>query len=135
MGMGVSRRMLLTIALGIALVGVLAALAARQTTTPPDRAPRAQATGTTVAPAMEELQIGAARAQTVRARVGQPLRLTIDGAGVPDTVEVVGLDQVTQIAPELPAVFDLLPSREGTFPIELQDSGERIGALRVTAAR
>jgi hypothetical protein len=131
--MGVSRRTLLLVALGIALLGVVTAYAVRDTsTTTGERTPTEQAAGPAPEQEMAELQIGAAREQTVRGKVGEPLQLTIDGAGEPDVVAIDDLSQSTQISPELPAVFDLLPDRAGTYPITLQSSGERIGALRIT---
>jgi len=46
-----------------------------------------------------------------------------------DSVEL--LDEVSPIAPESPARFDIYADRPGEYPIELVDEGKRIGTLVV----
>jgi hypothetical protein len=66
----------------------------------------------------------------VRARLGQLLRLDVNGA-IFDQVEITGLDQVRSIAPEAPAHFEIFLDRPGRFDITLVDARRRVGEIVV----
>ena len=64
----------------------------------------------------------------IAVRRGALLELEVVG-DVLDSVEL--LDEVSPIAPESPARFDIYADRPGEYPIELVDEGKRIGTLVV----
>src|SRR3954452_1400241 len=72
--------------------------------------------------------------QTIAIDEGEELRLTVQGDEL-DTVELVGLDLLQPVAPDTPAVFDVLADRSGSYPIRLLDGDRRVGRLRVTPAQ
>jgi hypothetical protein len=133
-----ARRLLILAAVLLALGAVAASLAPRdlrgpQTTTTPQRPPAAAplvARGRDVTLAVDA---SASRPQTVSARVGDHVQLTVR-ASQPDAVNIPALGQTQAVDPYSPATFDLLPDLPGSFPITLQQSGRRVGTLRITPA-
>jgi hypothetical protein len=130
-----ARRMLVFVAI---LMG-LTALAAGLSTPPgarlgePSPEPVLGAPTHPATPAIERTLDLGAPPQTVAVNQGDELRLTVEGDAL-DTVELVGMDQLAAIAPETPAVFDLLADRPGSYPIRLVGSGRHAGRLEVTPA-
>ena len=122
----------------VAIVMGLTALAAGLAAPPPRKARDAQepVLGTPVKPSTptieETLQLSEPR--TVAVNEGDELQLTVKGDEL-DSVELVGLDQLETIAPETPAVFDLLADRAGTYDIRLLAADRSVGRLRVTPAK
>ncbi len=128
-----SRRALVALAVVLLLLAVGAGVASRPATSPRAADPPATEEVAAAEPELERtLRIGAARSQTLRVQVDRQARVTVKGADAADVVELAGLDLFAQISPDLPAVFDLLPARPGTYPIVLVGTGERVGALRVS---
>jgi hypothetical protein len=76
------------------------------------------------------LEADAARPVTVRARVGDTVRLVVTG-DVLDSVEIEGTDEIEQIDPDSPALFELLADERASHAIRLLDSGRRIGQLEI----
>lgn len=68
----------------------------------------------------------------VRARVGDTVQLSVKG-DVLDSVELVGLDQISTLEPGSPARFELLADAKGRFGIRLLDADRSIGRLEVRA--
>jgi hypothetical protein len=62
---------------------------------------------------------------------GDLVHLTIESTEL-DNVSV--MDEIKPIEPESPAEFDLLADEPGSYPIELLDSGRRVGTLVVRPA-
>jgi hypothetical protein len=143
----VGRRLLLLVAVLMGLTALAASVAPRQNGSPGPTAapgrPPLQPTETAApqvepaAPApgedtLDETVSAAPGASPtrVRARLGQTLRLQVEGA-IFDVVVVGGIDQVRAIAPEAPARFEIFVDRTGRFPITLQDARRRLGEIVV----
>jgi hypothetical protein len=136
------RRLLLLAAILMLTGAIAAALTPRDLrepapptqTRPVPTSPPAAAGGT---PATRELSrtvnADARRPQTVRARVGDLLHLTVR-AQSPDEVELVGLDRFEAADQFSPARFDFFVERAGSFPIRLREARREIGRLVVSAA-
>ncbi|MEA2296205.1 MAG: hypothetical protein QOE86_3844 [Solirubrobacteraceae bacterium] len=129
-----ARRLLVFVAILMGLTALAAGLAAPRG---PGRAGTAQGPllGTPVRPAspLVERTVDLAEPRTVDVAQGEELRLTVHGDEL-DAVELVGLDQLQPIAPETPAVFDVLADTPGSYPIRLLESGRQAGRLRVNPA-
>jgi hypothetical protein len=67
----------------------------------------------------------------IGARTGDTVLITVAG-DVLDTVVNDDLAVSEPIAPGSPALIDLYADTPGRYPIELLDSGRRIGVLRIT---
>jgi hypothetical protein len=77
------------------------------------------------------LRASAPKARTVAINEGDVLRLTVQADAL-GSVELVGLGQVQALAPESPAVFDVLADEAGSYPVVLAESERRLGTIRVT---
>ncbi len=130
------RRLVLLVAVLVGLLAVGAGLAARPQVRAGDPPRTADRTPVELrSPPAKTLRAGARRPRTVSVPAGEELQLTVTGVDAPDVVELAGLDRQEQIAPDTPAVFDLLADRPGTYPVVLVGGERRLGALRVTPAR
>ena len=69
----------------------------------------------------------------MRARVGELLHLVVR-APSPDVVEVDGIGRFDSVDPSTPARFNFFLETPGTFPISLQETGQEVGRLVVSAA-
>jgi hypothetical protein len=129
-----ARRVLVLAAVLLALGAVAASLAPRDTTTPRPPTPSAAAPrlsqGRDVTLAVDA---SARRVQTVSARVGDHVRLTVRASG-PDAVSIAALGESQAVDPYSPATFDFLPRIAGSFPVTLQQSGRRVATLRIRPA-
>jgi hypothetical protein len=134
-----TRRLLILAAVLLGLGALAASLAPRDL-----RGPGRPTTITTVvrppalpAPAGRDLALSldadAARPGTVLARVGDHVRLTVRAAA-PDAVSIPALGQVQPVDPYSPAQFDFVADRPLASPITLQQTGRRVGTLRIAAA-
>lgn len=127
-----ARRLLVFVAILMGLTALAAGLAA-----PPRTVPRGGVEepilGTPVKPASPAVEqtLELREPHTIAVNEGDELRLTVQG-DVLDSVELVGLGLIEPVAPDTPAVFDVLADRPGSYPIRLVDSGEHVGRLRVT---
>lgn len=69
-------------------------------------------------------------ATTIRARVGQTLRLEISGDAT-DAVLIDGLDRVEAIDPQSPARIEILAERPGSYDIRLLEGKRSVGTLEI----
>jgi hypothetical protein len=139
------RRLLLLVAVLLATGAIAAALTPRDLrdpspTTPTTPTPTAPvlpgATGGTGAGTREvtrTVDAEAAKPAVVRARVGNLLHLVVR-APSPDVVELDGTGRFASVDPSTPARFNFFVENPGTFPIRLQETGQEIGRLVVSAA-
>jgi hypothetical protein len=123
-----ARRLLLALAVLLALTALAAALA-------PQESPLDDGAGTPAAPSapapepVEETLDAEATGQRVLARVGQTVTITVEA----DELDSVSLAEVgTKTAePDSPARFELLAEVPGTYTIDLLESGRQIGVLEI----
>ena len=123
------RRFLILVAVLMGLTALAASVAPRQPVTREDRtestptpAPAGTATFVTVEKELSTIR-GSDR---VTVREGEVVELTISG---PERDSVMLLNRIDTIHPESPARFSLLAGEPGEYPIELLESGRRIGTL------
>ena len=134
------RRLLVLMAVLLGFTALATALAPRPTVTPqrgtatPSAQPRPPATSPTPGASRVVTRTvnadAGARASRVRARVGDTVRLTVQG-DVLDAVELVGLDEIEPIEPGSPARFEFLADARGSYPIVLQEADRRVGRIDV----
>ena len=122
-----TRRLLLPVTLLFLVLLVLGSIGANQArrenfTTVPGPPPTARTVGTVEAtmPAAKE----------VRAKVGELVTLTVE-ADEPGGVEFPAFGETEPAAPEAPAVFDVLPTEAGRYPVRSTETGDTIGELVV----
>jgi hypothetical protein len=129
----VARRLLIVLAVLLGLTALAAGVAPRR---PIDSAPDAGAPAVTpVARAggsVQRTMDAAATGQHMVARVGQTVELTVRS----QVLNAVSLGDVGVRTAEAdsPARFELLADVPGTYPVELVESGQRIGTLEIRAA-
>ena len=132
----VARRLLIVLAVLLAMVALAAGVAPRESASPGagagagpgTAAPEAQASGTV----QKTLDAGAS-GQRVVARVGQQVVLTVRSSTL-TTVSIAELGDQTAEA-DSPARFDLFADVPGTYPIDADESGQQIGTLEVRGSR
>jgi hypothetical protein len=131
------RRFLLLVAVLMGLTALAATIAPRQplvaersqraTPTPsPTPSPSAAPGGTLRA--VERTISADSKPVRVAVRHGQQVQLTVTGSAL-DSVSL--LDEIEPIEEDSPALFDVLADTPGEYPIQLVDSGRRIGTLVV----
>ena len=139
------RRLLVLMAVLLGLTALGTALAPRPTVVPPRTAATASPrppVPSASSPAHAASQVvtqtvkatGGARQALVRARLGDTIRLTVQG-DVLDAVELKGLDQIEPVEPGSPAHFEFLADEKGAYPIVLQQAGRKVGVLDVGGPR
>jgi hypothetical protein len=69
----------------------------------------------------------------VRAQVGDLVNLTVT-SDVPGGVEMPAFGESAPVAPNAPAMFDVLPTQPGRYVVLAMGSGRQIGALVVDDA-
>ena len=69
----------------------------------------------------------------MRTQVGDLLHLVVR-APSPDVVELDGTGRFASVDSSTPARFNFFVENPGTFPIRLQETGQEIGRLVVSAA-
>jgi hypothetical protein len=130
----VARRLLIVLAVLLAMVALAAGVAPRESASPgagagPGTAePAAQASGT-----VQKTLDAAASGQRVVARVGQQVVLTVRSSTL-TTVNIAELGDRTAEA-DSPARFELFADVPGTYPIDAVESGQQIGTLEVRGSR
>lgn len=131
------RRFLLLVAVLMGLTALAASVAPRDPSlrdraererraTPSAQPSPGTPTDTTVA-RVEELSAEESP-QRVIAERGELIELQVSADAV-DAVTIRGLDAIQAVDPESAAIFNLLAERPGSYPIELLESGRRIGTL------
>jgi hypothetical protein len=132
-------RRLLILMLAVLAVSTLAAAlvapprAPEPTTTATDDIERAEAkpTGDGTGRLVEaKLNISRARAETIRARPGDQLALTVRSR-TGGQVEMPAFGLIEDVGRDDPGRFDLLADRRGTFKVQIVGSGRVIGRVRV----
>jgi hypothetical protein len=135
------RRLLLLVAVLLATGAIAAALTPRDssqttpTTTTSTTPALPGATGGTGAGAREvtrTVNAEGAEPAVVRTRVGDLLHLVVR-APSPDVVELDGTGRFASVDSSTPARFNFFVENPGTFPIRLQETGQEIGRLVVSA--
>jgi hypothetical protein len=125
-----ARRLLIALALLMAITALAAGLAPRESAQREDASPTPSAS---VAPAAEPVEAtldAQSEGQRVQAEVGQIVRIVVNT----DELASVQLgDLGTETAdPESPARFELLADEPGTYPIELLEAERQIGVLEIS---
>jgi hypothetical protein len=131
-----NRRLLIIVAVLMGITALTAGL-----TAPPSRRgepvlttpPTTRAT-TDAALVQRTIDADATRPPTVAVEQGDALHLTVRADAL-DSVELEGLGLVQALAPDSPALFDVLADEAGTYPVVLTGSGRRVGAVRVNPAQ
>ena len=131
-----ARRLLLFVAILMGVTALTAGLAR-----PPqggDAVPTPEPSAAPASPVTEVQRTldasGDAKARTVAVNEGDLVTLTVRDDAL-DVVVLQGLDLTQPVAPDTPAVFNLLADRPGDYPLLLVDDGRDIGTLRVTPAQ
>lgn len=130
------RRFLLIVALLMGLTALAASVAPQQDPrVPPEDRPGAQASPTPGTPAptpadatLRETISADEEGQRVVIEEGDVLELTVTGSEL-DTVSLEGLGEIEPVEEDSDALFNLLAEEPGQHPIELLESGRRIGTL------
>jgi hypothetical protein len=125
----VARRLLIALAVLMALTALAASLAPRDTPPREDDAPAAAAPP---APAREPVQAtldADGEGQRVVARVGQDVVIVVRSKEL-DTVSLAEVGS-EPTEPDSPARFELLADVPGSYPIELLEAGRQIGVLEI----
>ncbi len=124
-----ARRLLLALAVLLALTALAAALAPRETSPQDDAATAPSTPSEPARPPVEETLDAEASGQKVTARVGQSVTIVVEA----DELDSVSLAEVgTKTAePDSPARFELLAEVPGSYAIDLLESGRRIGVLEI----
>src|SRR5215217_4448248 len=119
-----ARRLLVPVTLLFLVLLILGSLTRRDTsTTPPPAANGAP-------PRTVEATLPG---RDVRVRVGDHVTLTVESEAV-GAVEVPDFGESEAVAPESPALFDLLPTEAGRFVVRSVETGAEMGALVVEEA-
>jgi|RhiMethySRZTD1v2_1073278.scaffolds.fasta_scaffold1648690_2 hypothetical protein len=124
-----ARRLLIALALLMAITALAAGLAPRKSPLSDTPAPASPARSQAAAEPVEKTLDAQADGQRVEARVGQIVRITVNT----DELDSVSIDDLgTETAdPDSPAHFEVLADAPGTYPIELLDADRQIGELVV----
>jgi hypothetical protein len=78
----------------------------------------------------ESIDAGTDTPTTIRVQVGDQLQLRVTSPE-PDEVEIPALDELEDVDPEAPALFDLLLFNRGRFPVRLVEAERKIGEIVV----
>ncbi len=127
----IGRRLLIALAVLIAVTALAAGVAPEPKPSSDDAA---QASPPTDTSGMEVERTLSTRARgsdrRIKATVGDTVRLTVEGDEV-DSVELGELE-VEAIDPDSPALFELLADEPASYPIRLLDADRTIGTLEIS---
>jgi hypothetical protein len=126
-----ARRLLLPVSVLFLVLLVLSSLGQQDEATRNDLAtttgpPPASSTVRTVEATMPA-------AKEVRAKVGDLVTLTVESEEL-GGVEIPAFGESEPAAPEAPAIFDVLPTEAGRYPVRSTLTGEELGVLVVEPA-
>jgi hypothetical protein len=126
-----ARRLLLPVSVLFLVLLVLSSLGQQDQATRNDLAtttgpPPASSTVRTVEATMPA-------AKEVRAKVGDLVTLTVESEEL-GGVEIPAFGESEPAAPEAPAIFDVLPTEAGRYPVRSTLTGEELGVLVVEPA-
>ena len=124
-----ARRLLLPVTVLFLVLLVLGSLG------PSDQATRPETTPTTQGPPpgaepVRTVELTLPAEEDVEARVGDLVTLTVNSDEI-GGVQLPDFGETEPVAPEAPAIFDVLPTEPGRFKVISAETGEEIGALVV----
>ncbi len=126
-----ARRLLIALAVLMALTALAAGLAPRESALRDDASPTPSAAAGEPAEEPVEATLDAdSEGQRVEARVGQMVRIVVNSAEL-HSVELAEVGTETA-EPDSPARFELLAEIPGSYAIELLEAGQRIGVLEIS---
>ena len=123
-----ARRLLIALAVLMAITALAAGLAPRKTEL--NQAPTPSSSGELADEPVEQTLDAQGEGQRIEAKVGQIVRIVVRT----DTLDSVSLgDFGTETAdPDSPARFELLAETPGSYPIELLEADRQIGSLEIS---
>ncbi len=126
----VVRRLLIALAVLIALTAVAAGVDTRKVAEdpPPSAVPSAVAEAPTEV--TKRIDADAAKPTRIRAKTGDTMVLEVSSREV-DSIEIVDLNQIQPVDPDAPAHFELYLDTPGDFPIVMLQAERRIATLTV----
>jgi hypothetical protein len=127
-----ARRLLILMAVLLGLTALAAGVAPRQVVRDETATPTPPRAAATPEAAVERTLDAGSSDQSVQARVGQTIVITVQSDEL-DSVKFGDLDIVTA-DPQSPARFEHLADVPGTYPIELLQAERRIGTLEILPA-
>ena len=125
-----ARRLLIALALLMAITALAAGMAPRESALREDSSPTPAASSAPAAEPVEATLDAQSEGQRVEADVGQIVRIVVTTDEL-DSVQLAELGTETA-DPESPARFELLAETPGTYPIELLQAERRIGELEIS---
>jgi hypothetical protein len=126
-----ARRLLIALAVLMALTALAAGLAPRESPLRDDASPTPSAAAGKPAEEPVEATLDAeSEGQRVEARVGQMVRIVVNSTEL-DSVELAEIGTETT-EPDSPARFELLAEIPGTYAIELLEAERQIGVLEIS---
>ena len=125
-----ARRLLIALALLMAITALAAGVAPRESTQREDASPTPAASAAPAAEPVEATLDAQSEGQRVEAEVGQIVRIVVTTDEL-DSVQLAELGTETA-DPDSPARFELLAEVPGTYPIELLEAERRIGELEIS---
>ena len=125
-----ARRLLIALALLMAITALAAGVAPRESTQDEDASPTPAASAAPAAEPVEATLDAQSEGQRVEAEVGQIVRIVVNTDEL-DSVQLAELGTETA-DPESPARFELLAETPGTYPIELLEAERQIGELEIS---
>ncbi len=126
-----ARRLLIALAVLMALTALAAGVAPRESALRDDASPAPSASAGEAAEAPVEATLDAAsEGQRVEARVGQMVRIVVRSAEL-HSVELAEVGTETA-EPDSPARFELLAENPGSYAISLLEEEKRIGVLEIS---
>ena len=128
-----ARRLLIFLAVLIALTALAAGVAPRDPVGGGDGGPPPSVTSSPAPDPVERTLRAEETGQRVVARVGQTVVLTVEASTL-DTVHIAEVGS-EGVEPASPARFELRADVPGSYAIELLESGRRIGTLDIRPAR
>ena len=126
-----ARRLLIALAVLMALTALAAGLAPRQTQTGDGGQATSTPSGEPAAEPVEATLDAQSEGQRVEASVGQIVRIVVNSSEL-DSVSLAEVGTETA-EPDSPALFELLAEVPGTYAIETLEAERRIGVLEINA--
>jgi hypothetical protein len=125
-----ARRLLIALAVLMALTALAAGVAPRENAPGDDEPAATPAATSAAAKPVEQVLDAQGEGQRVEAKVGQMVRLTVRS----DELATVSLEEVGIETADVdsPAIFELLADAPGSYGIDLIDPDRRIGTLEIS---
>lgn len=125
-----ARRLLIALAVLMAITALAAGLAPRESAVRDGDQTATPAAGSPAPKPIDAVLDAQAEGQTVKAKVGQIVRITVRSADL----QTVSLEEagIETAEPDSPAIFELLADVPGSYSIDLIDPDRRIGTLEIS---